>query len=66
MSDWLRTGQSGARIPVEARFSLPVQTGTGRSLIFVFHVSLITRGLIGSKFYCISLFYIYYGLAGLT
>jgi hypothetical protein len=28
-SDWLRTGQSGDRIPVEARFSAPVQTGPG-------------------------------------
>ena len=28
-SDWLRTGRSGDRIPVEARFSTPVQTGPG-------------------------------------
>ena len=26
-SDWLRTGWSGDRIPLEARFSAPVQTG---------------------------------------
>ena len=26
-SDWLRTGRSGDRIPVRARFSAPVQTG---------------------------------------
>ena len=26
-SDWLQAGWSGARIPVEARFSAPVQTG---------------------------------------
>ena len=28
-SDWLRTGRSGDRIPVEARFSAPVKTGPG-------------------------------------
>ena len=28
-SDWLRAGRSGDRIPVEARFSAPVQTGSG-------------------------------------
>jgi hypothetical protein len=28
-SDWLRAGQSGDRIPVEAEFSAPVQTGPG-------------------------------------
>jgi len=28
-SDWLRSGRSGDRIPVEARFSAPVQTGSG-------------------------------------
>ena len=28
-SDWLRAGRSGDRIPVEARFSVPVQTGPG-------------------------------------
>jgi len=28
-SDWLRAGWSGDRIPVEARFSAPVQTGPG-------------------------------------
>ena len=28
-SDWLRAGRSGERIPVEARFSAPVQTGPG-------------------------------------
>ena len=28
-SDWLRAGGSGDRIPVEARFSAPVQTGPG-------------------------------------
>ena len=28
-SDWLRAGRSGDRIPVEARFSAPVQTGAG-------------------------------------
>jgi len=28
-SDWLRAGRSGDRIPVGARFSAPVQTGTG-------------------------------------
>ena len=28
-SDWLRTGRSGDRIPVAARFSAPVQTGLG-------------------------------------
>ena len=28
-SDWLRAGRSGDRIPVRARFSLPVQTGPG-------------------------------------
>ena len=28
-SDWLRAGQSGDRIPVEARFSAPAQTGSG-------------------------------------
>jgi hypothetical protein len=29
ISDWLRTGLSGDRIPVEARFSALVQTGLG-------------------------------------
>ena len=28
-SDWLRVGRSEDRIPVEARFSAPVQTGPG-------------------------------------
>ena len=28
-SDWLRAGRSGDRIPVEARFSAPVQTAPG-------------------------------------
>ena len=28
-SDWVWTGRSGDRIPVEARFSAPVQTGPG-------------------------------------
>jgi len=28
-SDWIRAGRSGDRIPVEARFSAPVQTGLG-------------------------------------
>jgi hypothetical protein len=28
-SDWLRAGRSGGRIPVEARFSAPVQTSPG-------------------------------------
>ena len=28
-SDWLRAGRSGYRIPVEARFFSPVQTGPG-------------------------------------
>jgi len=28
-SDWLRAGWSGDRIPAEARFSAPVQTGPG-------------------------------------
>ena len=28
-SDWLRSGRSGDRIPVRARFSTPVQTGPG-------------------------------------
>ena len=28
-SDWLRAGRSGDRIPVEARFSAPVQTSPG-------------------------------------
>ena len=28
-SDWLRAGRSGERIPVETRFSAPVQTGPG-------------------------------------
>jgi hypothetical protein len=28
-SDWLRAGRSGDRIPVEARFSAPVQTCPG-------------------------------------
>ena len=28
-SDWLRAGRSGDRIPTEARFSTPVQTGPG-------------------------------------
>jgi hypothetical protein len=28
-SDWLRAGRSGDRIPDRARFSAPVQTGTG-------------------------------------
>ena len=28
-SDWLRSGRSGDRMPVEARFSDPVQTGPG-------------------------------------
>jgi hypothetical protein len=28
-SDWLRAGRSGDRIPMEARFSAPVQTGSG-------------------------------------
>ena len=28
-SDWLRAARSGDRIPVGARFSEPVQTGTG-------------------------------------
>ena len=28
-SDWLRAGRSGDRIPLEARFSTPVQTGPG-------------------------------------
>ena len=29
MYDWLRAGRSGDRIPMEARFSAPVQTGPG-------------------------------------
>jgi len=29
ISDWLRAGRSGDRIPVEARFFAPVQTGPG-------------------------------------
>ena len=29
VSDWLRAGWSGDRIPVGARFSTPVQTGPG-------------------------------------
>jgi hypothetical protein len=29
ISDWLRAGRSGDRIPVWARFSAPVQTGRG-------------------------------------
>jgi hypothetical protein len=28
-SDWLRAGRSGDPIPVEVRFSAPVQTGPG-------------------------------------
>ena len=28
-SDWLRAGRSGDRVPVEAKFSSPVQTGPG-------------------------------------
>jgi hypothetical protein len=28
-SDWLRAGRFGNRIPFEARFSAPVQTGPG-------------------------------------
>ena len=28
-ADWLQPGRSGDRIPVEARFSAPVQTGPG-------------------------------------
>ena len=28
-SDWLQTGRSGDRIPMEARYSAPVQTGPG-------------------------------------
>jgi len=29
ISDWLRAGRSGDRIPVEARFSAPIQTVSG-------------------------------------
>jgi hypothetical protein len=31
-SEWLRVGRSGDRIPVEVRFSAPVQTGPGAHL----------------------------------
>jgi hypothetical protein len=37
-SDWLRAGRSGDRIPVEARFYTPVQTGPGA------HSALYTMG----------------------
>ena len=37
-SDWLRAGRSADRIPVEARFSAPVQTGPGA------HPASCTRG----------------------
>ena len=37
-SDWLRAGRSGGRIPVEARFYTPVQTGSGA------HSALYTMG----------------------
>jgi hypothetical protein len=34
VSDWLPAGWSGDRIPVEAKFSAPVQTGTGSQSAF--------------------------------
>jgi hypothetical protein len=53
-SDWLRAGRSGDRIPVEAKFSTPVQTGPGA------HPTSCAMGLlIFSSFYtiCYILFY---------
>ena len=38
VSDWLQAGRSGDRIPVEAKFSAPVQTGPG------FHPAFCTIG----------------------
>ena len=43
-SDWLRAGRSGDRIPVEARFSAPVQTGPVPTLPPVQWVPSLSRG----------------------
>jgi hypothetical protein len=45
-SDWLRAGRSGDRIPVEARFSSPVQTGPGTHPV---SYTMGTRSLLGVK-----------------
>ena len=45
-SDWIRAGRSGDRIPVGARFSALVQTGSGDTPNLLYRGSVrITRGL---------------------